>query len=360
MKRTLCLLLALIMIMGSTAALAVAPTITNGKVLYPSETWSSAISHSEKKGIYSFVLNTFANVTSAIYEAATGNLYTGVTNNQAYETGNVRPEWNGVNKEGWHPDRGGSIDLTLKVEAANSEGSVVKEVPFTFYSGHNMSSHTETVIPEVTYDPFEPVVPVEPEEPVAPVEPEEPAEPVEEFINPYTESRTVTYSHNTVCSFGPHFRNVSPELTDKWYMFTALDLSQDGRQVYEIVGGNTFVIGCVTIDVQGDNVTVTYDYVPGVWGYEEFFTFFHDYDDVTTVNPSEIDEKYEYEKTYSIADDLDGDTSVLLFMCNVATFKSDNKALTFFYENLDERKALRQAMLDMIGKVEVTEPYRVN
>lgn len=354
MKRTLCLLLALIMIMSSTAALAVAPTISNLNSIHSFFGENGVFNHNVWKPVAEFTLNTTANITSTLYYNGqafnTPKIDGNYADHLSVDAGKVTLTWPGVDYNGWHPegtmDNPNYVDFQLDVVAQNDDGQASGSATFNYGFQHAIDQH-------------EPYIP-DPDAPVDPLNPTEPAEPVQEFINPYTESRTVTYSHNTVCSFGPHFRNVSPELTDKWYMFTALDLSHDGTQIYEVVGGNTFVIGCVAIDVQGDNVTVTYDYAPGVWGYEEFFTFFHDYDDVTTVNPSEIDEKYEYEKTYSIADDLDGDTSVLLFMCNVATFKSDNKALTFFYENLDERKALRQAMLDMIGKVEVTKPYRVN
>lgn len=163
----------------------------------------------------------------------------------------------------------------------------------------------------------------------------------------------VYYANNTVCSFGPHFRNLTPDLTKKWYMFTALDLSQNGVQEYELVAGNMFVVGRVYVTVDGDNVTVSYKYNNGeIYNHGDFFTIFPDYKSVTTVEPSEIENAMEYDKTYSIANDLNGDKEVLLFICNVVTFRDDNPSIVRFWENIPERKALRESMLEAIGMSE--------
>lgn len=172
---------------------------------------------------------------------------------------------------------------------------------------------------------------------------------------PYWRDNTKIFTRNTVCSFGPHFRDITPEMTDKWYMFTPVDLSRDGKQVYEMVGGNAYVIGTVSVTVNGDEVVVDYRYLPDVYAYDEFYTFFPDYDSVTTVNPEEIGTAYEYGQKLSIEKDLGGDTDVLLFTCNRATFKSNNDYIVRFYENVPWRASLREAMLNHIGKTEVGE-----
>ena len=51
------------------------------------------------------------------------------------------------------------------------------------------------------------------------------------------------YYNNTVCAFGPQFRDVSSKLTKEWYMFTPVDLSEDGTQYFELIGGGMYVIG---------------------------------------------------------------------------------------------------------------------
>lgn len=159
------------------------------------------------------------------------------------------------------------------------------------------------------------------------------------------------FSHNTVCSFGPHFRDVSPELTNKWYMFTPLNLSQDGAYSYELVAGNQNVVGSVKVMIEGDSVILTYKYFnTGIWDYEQFFTLFPDYDSITTVNPEEIENAYQFNVPLSIENDLDGDTDVILFVCNDVTFKNNNRDIVRFWPNLAERRALRNSMLEMIGR----------
>jgi hypothetical protein len=168
---------------------------------------------------------------------------------------------------------------------------------------------------------------------------------------PIDQVAPIYYSYNTVCSFGPHFRNVSPDLTDKWYMFTPIDLSKDGTQTYDLVGGNIYIIGKVMVTVSGDSVTVDYKYFnDDVWKRGDFFTFFADYDSITTVDPEEISTKYSYGEPISIAGDLKGDKDVLLFVRNIATFSNDNPSIKRFRENVSWYKELRESMLKMIGK----------
>lgn len=335
MKRKLCLLLALLLTLSSTVSLAAAPVISNVVYQHSYFGHDGVFDHSTWKPVANFNINTPANITSTIHYSTgeyfnTAKINGSFANDLSTNAGNVTLTWNGLDTNDWHPANQ-RVYFLLDIFAQNDDGSTHASLDFSYRYQHSIEDH-------IVVGP-------------------EPA-PVTEPLPSWTESLTKTYSHNTVCSFGPHFRNVSPELTDKWYMFTPLDLSQNGTQVYEVVGGNTYVVGTVAITVDNDNVTVVYDYAPGVWGYTEFFTFFHDYDEITTVNPEDIADKYEYATTYSITNDLNGDTSVLLFMCNTATFKSDNHALTYFYENIDERKSLRESMLNMIGKTEVSTPYR--
>jgi hypothetical protein len=168
---------------------------------------------------------------------------------------------------------------------------------------------------------------------------------------PIEQADPIYYTNNTVCSFGPHFRNVSPALTDKWYMFTPIDLSKDGTQTYDLVGGNMYIIGKVSVTVSGDSVTVDYKYFnDDVWKRGDFFTFFADYDSITTVDPEKISTEYSYGKPISIAGDLKGDKDVILFVRNIATFSDDNPSIKRLWENRSCYKKLQEAMLQMIGK----------
>lgn len=166
------------------------------------------------------------------------------------------------------------------------------------------------------------------------------------------------YPENTVCSFGPNFRKVDPKLTKLWYMFTPIDLSKDGTQEFELVAGNVYVIGKVFVTVAGDEVTVTYKTTYGKYGHiymkSEYLNFFPDLASVSTVVPEEIGvSNYAFGQKFSIANDLGGDTNVLMFIRNVATFRdyvTDYAKLTRFWPNIDWRVEKRDAMLAMMDQ----------
>lgn len=165
------------------------------------------------------------------------------------------------------------------------------------------------------------------------------------------------YYDNTACSFGPAFRNVRPALTDKWYTFTPIDLSIQGRQTFDYAASNMYVIGQVHVDVYGDSVMVTYEnYYADKNGKTktdaEYFTFFPDLQSVTNVEPETMEDLgFPFGQFLSIEKDLAGDTNVLLFVRNRVTYcnyVTDTRKLTRFWPNLPERVALRNAMLDMM------------
>ncbi len=165
------------------------------------------------------------------------------------------------------------------------------------------------------------------------------------------------YSKNTACSFGPAFRDVKPALTDKWYTFTPVDLTIQGRQTFEYVASNLYVIGEVYVDTAGDTVTVSYhnfyDTQDGqTKTLTEFFTIFPDLNSVKSAEPETMDDLgFAFGQTISIENDLDGDTNVLLFVRNQVTYcdyVNNTHKLTRFWPNLPERKALREQMLLMM------------
>jgi len=167
------------------------------------------------------------------------------------------------------------------------------------------------------------------------------------------EKITANYMHNNIRSFGPRFTDVDAKLTDKWYRFTALDLSQDGTRAYYLISGDYYIVGEVHVTVNGDSVKVSYKYYnENIWDWKDykFYTFFTDFDSVTTVEPNEIENKFEYDVEYSIANDLGGDTSVLLYMCNKVTHAPNENGFWAFREEYTPFVKMIDAMLKMIGK----------
>ena len=156
---------------------------------------------------------------------------------------------------------------------------------------------------------------------------------------------------NNIRSVGPRFCDITPELTDKWFRFTPVDLSQDGLQMFDMISGDHYLVGTVAVLVKGDKVKVSYKYsIPNVTEKDEYtyFTFFPDYDSVTTVEPEKIENRFEYDVEYSIANDLGGDTDVLLYMCNKAMHTDEYTHAFMAYRT--EWIELIDSMLKHIGK----------
>ncbi len=182
----------------------------------------------------------------------------------------------------------------------------------------------------------------------------------------YTQYINSRYSNNTATSFGPHFRDVTPGLTKLWYMFTPLNLSVQGRQTYELVGSNMYVIGEVYVDVYGDTVTVTYhNYYDGKGGNtntrQEFLGIYNSYNDVQLPNDVPVKSyinpptKFYFGVPFSIQYDLGGDTNVIMLVRNVVDYwrfpRPENTEFRRFWENNAERKALRESMLNFMDPI---------
>ena len=151
--------------------------------------------------------------------------------------------------------------------------------------------------------------------------------------------------HMTVCSVGPRFRDES-NITDKWDMFTPVDLSGDGEQVFDLIAGNKHIIGSVHVVVADGAVTVTYETINGVTVKGEFLTFFSDLASVTTLDESQLT-GYAFGEAISIEEQLNGDTKVLLYIHNDVAYRDDARGLeelahktNAFQSYLEELKAV--------------------
>ncbi len=167
--------------------------------------------------------------------------------------------------------------------------------------------------------------------------------------------KTSWYPNNTLCSFGPQFRDMAPGLTDKWYMFTPVDLSQDGTQSFELIASNMYVIGSVQVTVSGDSVTVGYTTAQGQYGHvymkSEYLNFFPDLQSVAAVDPEKLGGGFAFGQAISIQNDLGGDTNVLMFIRNVATYRNsvrDGVSLPRYYKTDTRHTELRDAMLALM------------
>lgn len=177
----------------------------------------------------------------------------------------------------------------------------------------------------------------------------EPAEPAEE-------GKVTHYPNNTICVAGLTLKEADPALPEKWYNVLPVDLTKDGRSAYQLIISNMFYIGEVYVDVWGDEVTVSFDLVdstavqPLSW-YGRWFTRLGD---ITTVSIESSEGGIPFGEPLSIADDLGGADTALLFIRSKASYYQpfrDGTNLPRYWRNLDEWKEFREGLQEIMPRV---------
>ena len=135
--------------------------------------------------------------------------------------------------------------------------------------------------------------------------------------------------NNTICSEGIRFRDIKPTLTQKWFMFTPIDLSQNGVQEVRLIIANCRYAGTATVRVQDGKVTVTYKLNQFVKGGDMAFTFLHDLDSTTDVEMKRLS-SYNFGQPISIEEDLNGDTRVLLYILGYGDYDFMEELMDWF------------------------------
>ena len=151
----------------------------------------------------------------------------------------------------------------------------------------------------------------------------------------------------TASSIGPRFRDVREDL-DAWNMFTAIDLSVEGEQTFDLIAGNMHIIGEVTVLVENGYVTVTYK-LNNEWRMTvetEFMTFLASLNDVETIDPEQLT-GFAFGEPISIADQLNGDTKVLLYINNSCYYYDNITGIGCFQDNSDYEALVEAQMAIM-------------
>jgi hypothetical protein len=157
------------------------------------------------------------------------------------------------------------------------------------------------------------------------------------------------YPNNTMCIMGPRLRDIAPGSTDKWYMVTPVDISQEGEQTFPLVASNIYRVGTATVAVKEGQLTVTYKTLKGVTVHSEHLAIYPDLETAVKQNAAGLDGvSFKPGEPISIADDLAGDTSVLLLMCNRVTYDTDVNGLSVFRPGADDVKDVLEQMQEMI------------
>ena len=169
-------------------------------------------------------------------------------------------------------------------------------------------------------------------------------------------AEVIHYPNNPVCVAGLTLQEADASLPDKWYNVLPIDLTRDGRQVYQLMISNMFLIGEVYVDVWGDEVTVSASLLehgavrPLSW-YGRWFTSLKD---VTAASIESTEGGFAFGKPLSISEDLGGADAALLFIRSKATYYQpfrDGTALTRYWRNKDEWQEFRRSLQEIMPRV---------
>lgn len=155
----------------------------------------------------------------------------------------------------------------------------------------------------------------------------------------YIETQVIlcaNYFHNTACVKGIRFRDYDASITDKWYMFAPIDISVDGEQVFDLVAGNMHTIGTVHVLVKEGTVTITYELANEreISVKSEFVTLLPSIADAANADTDKMTQ-FVFGEPISIADDLGGDTKVLLYVLNNVVYEEKTTGIQAFEDNKD-------------------------
>ncbi len=164
----------------------------------------------------------------------------------------------------------------------------------------------------------------------------------------------VVMAGNTLCSFGPRLRDneYAPYVTDKWYMYTPFDASRDGRQTYELVASNMYIVGTVTLDIRDGAITVDYKLDSRQIRMDlEFFTILDTIRDLDRYEPEELKSLIgmPFGTPIPMAENFGDDTELVLYFCCRITYTYDaDNMFNLAYDSPAHKALLKdmQALLD--------------
>ncbi len=145
------------------------------------------------------------------------------------------------------------------------------------------------------------------------------------------------------CSEGIRFRDMENPITDRWYMFTPIDLSVEGAQTFDLIAGNIHKVGTVTVLVQDGHVSVSYELVDPVHMHvtDEFLTFLPTLNGMTELDVETMT-GYAYGESINIAETFGEDTKILLLMRNRMRYMDGKVNVSFFRDNAEYQQFVEE------------------
>ena len=169
------------------------------------------------------------------------------------------------------------------------------------------------------------------------------------------------YAKNTQSLIGLSLKELG--VGNKWYNVVPVDLTKDGVQTFPMAVSGMFFLGETTVTVKDGAVTVNYE-IPqgnGYHGYvkSECVKWFTDLGDITEDFVNNPSSETAFGQAVSIADELGGADTALLFICNRITYRQPytnyGDFLVRYYANKPEWKDYRANLTVLLEKMEAAE-----
>lgn len=178
---------------------------------------------------------------------------------------------------------------------------------------------------------------------------------MKEYFTDY-ELEPMSYPRNTMGLVGLPLRELYPNLTSKWYHVVPIDLTQEGTFYYKTVASNLFYVGYAAVTIKDGKVTVDYVIPYGTFYVEkQCLAWFTSIGDITTAFLENPESSFRYGKPVDIREELNGQDTALLFMCNHVSYQvpldKKDAFLTRFYTTGDEMKAYRQQLQSLLDRM---------
>ncbi len=157
----------------------------------------------------------------------------------------------------------------------------------------------------------------------------------------------ITMRNNTLCAFGPRLYDKDVNLYDQWYMFTPFDASKDGRQTFELVATNYYIVGSVTLDIRNGKLTIDYKINGRTLDVTlEFFTVLSSLDDLKNkFEPEELTRlALKRNQPIDLQETFGDDRNLVLYFCSRCNYTYSERFTGLNYNS----KAHQQLRKDMM------------
>ena len=163
-----------------------------------------------------------------------------------------------------------------------------------------------------------------------------------------SELQGIWYPDNTANVFGP-------QVEDSWQTYAVIDLTIQGEQTFDLVAAAEWKIGAVTITVDGDTMTVDYCMLEDantcdVWDCinvdAEHLNIFTD----AAAIDMDAESTFAFGEPISIANDLNGATTVCLYVKNQVDFPDFSPYVIHFWPNMEENQEIVETMEALLAQ----------